>query len=151
MEDDPLMFRMVPDFHGHECAIDFDIAPAMRAISPEDFEAELLGYYRDVRSSNRPEYFLDMISTGSTWRDAIAEYATEGPPDTPHQGGECEVCHRHWYADEGHEIVAVEGRDDVFMWFDRNRPDLVERGLISREHGKRFLFPLRTIINRVLR
>lgn len=149
--EDPLMFRMVPDIHGIDCAIDFDIGPAMLAISPEDFEAELLGYYRDVRSSNRPEYFLDMISTGSTWRDAIAEYATEGPPDTPHQLGECEVCHLHWYADEGHEVVAVDGRDDVFMWFDRNRPDLVELGLISKEHGKRFSFPTRPIINRVLR
>jgi hypothetical protein len=37
------------------------------------------------------------------------------------------------------------------MWFDRNRPDLVNLGLISPEHGKRLLFSTRTIINRVLR
>jgi len=149
--DDPLMFRMVPDFHGSDCAIDFDIGPAMLAISPEDFVDELLGYYADVRRSNQPDYFLDLIDTGSIYRDSIAEYATEGPPDTPHQGGECEVCYRDWGADEGHEIVAVDGRDDVFMWFDRNRPDLVKLGLISPEHGKRLLFSTRTIINRVLR
>ena len=153
MEDDPLMFRMIPDFHGEDCAIDFDIGPAMRAISPEDFEAELCTryYWGKPMKTHPPDTFLNMIENGGSTRDSIVEYATEGPPDRPHQGGECEVCHRSWYSDEGYEIVAVEGRDDVFMWFDRNRPDLVERGLISREHGKRFPFPLRTIINRVLR
>jgi hypothetical protein len=150
---DPLDFLMVPDFHGGGCAIRFDIGPAMRAISPEDFEAELLGYYRDVRSSNQPEYFLDMISTGSTWRDGIREYC-EDPPDTPHTGGTCEICGESWYADEGYEIVASDGHDDVYMWFDRNRPDLVARGLISSEHGPgrctccRIPLETQTVINR---
>lgn len=152
-QDDPLIFRMVPDFHGQDCAIDFDIGPAMRAITPEDFEAELCTRYHWGKPGETypADTFLDMIDNGSSTRDSLSEYASDGPPDKPHQGGECEVCHRHWHADEGYEIVAVEGRDDVFMWFDRNRPDLVERGLISREHGKRFRFPTRTIINRVLR
>ena len=148
--DDPLMFRMIPDFHGEDCAIDFDIGPAMLAITPDDFEAELCTYYRN-HGDDEVDPFLDMISSGNHVRDSLGEYATEGPPDKPYQGGECEVCHRHWYSDEGYEIVSVEGRDDVFMWFDRNRPDLVERGLISGEYGKRLPFLTRTVINRVLR
>jgi len=138
--EDPLMFRMVPDFHGIDCAIDFDIAPAMLTISPEDFENAFLS----------EGYFLDMNDEGSETRDGIKEYSDE-PPDTPYRDGECGVCGESWYADEGHEIVSVDGRDDVFMWFDRNRPDLVERGLISGDHGKRLPFLTRTVINRVLR
>ena len=148
--EDPLMFRMVPDFHGIDCAIDFDIGPAMLAISPEDFETELCTYYRN-HGDEELDPFLDMISSGNQIRDSLGEYATEGPPDKPYRGGECGVCGESWYADEGHEIVSVDGRDDVFMWFDRNRPDLVERGLISGDHGKRLPFLTRTVINRVLR
>jgi hypothetical protein len=150
MEDDPLMFRMIPDFHGIDCARDFDIGPAMMEITPDDFERDFCSYYR-TNNNNAVDPFLNMISSGNHVRDSLDEYATEGPFDKPHRGGECEVCYRRWYADEGYEIVAVDGRDDVFMWFDRNRPDLVKLGLISSEHGKSFLFPTRTIINRVLR
>jgi len=138
--EDPLMFRMVPDFHGIDCAIDFDIAPAMLTISPEDFENAFLS----------EGYFLDMIDEGSETRDGIKEYSDE-PPDTPYRDGECGVCSESWYRDEGYEIVSVDGRDDVFMWFDRNRPDLVQLGLISPYHGRRRSFTMRTVINRVLR
>ena len=150
---DPLDFLMVPDFHGDDCAIRFDIGPAMMAIPPEDFEAELCTYYRG-NGDNELDPFLDMISSGSDVRDSLREYATDGPPDTPHTGGTCEICGESWHSDEGYEIVSVEGRDDVFMWFDRNRPDLVARGLISSEHGPgrctccRVPLETQTVINR---
>jgi hypothetical protein len=142
---DPLDFLMVPDFHGGGCAIRFDIGPEMRTISPDSFQSAFLGGL----NSN----FLDMINEGSAWRDGIREYC-EDPPDTPHTGGTCEICGESWYADEGYEIVASDGHDDVYMWFDRNRPDLVARGLISSEHGPgrctccRIPLETQTVINR---
>ena len=142
------MFRMIPDFHGGLCHR-LRHHPAMRAISPETSrrKSHPLLQGKPIKT-NPPDTFLNMIENSNSTPVRLSHT----PPRCArraHRGGECEVCHRDWYSDEGYEIVAVEGRMTLHVV--RSQPsDLVERGLISADHGKRFPFPSAAIINRVL-
>ncbi len=133
-----LPFMVIPDFHGEDCAQYFDMGPAIRNMSPWEFESAFI-------TSQYPS-FMDMIDEGNETRDLLFEYATGDRPDIPYLGGNCDECLEEWGSDEGYEVVPEFSTTEVFSWFITNRPDLLANNLITPEVGRRRY--LRMVINR---